>query len=869
MSASTIQSVLPYFDATQVLPLKLKGKSLPLDVYKVHGRTTVRTRYEASVRRGLSEFIGREEEVGLMFEDMQSSAHDGSRYFELSGDPGVGKTRLCEEFLSSVQGDRTAIFKAYCEGGDSGRPLQPFIQIMRTLFGLDSSTAQPDALARCKARLHTDYPALVDFEDDYLRLLALGDNTPAKTDGSALAQRSISAVTGLLQCLAERKQVVLYLDDWHQADDLSIKTLVSLLKESGERPIFVLTATRSPLEEIKHFTGRSLQLKPLSLPECTQLASRFFHHRMDFGFAAIVHRQSGGNPLFIEELCQSFSTHATARPLGEGIETVPVTLSGLIASRMNRLPDDLRQLVKIAAVLGNMFELWLFEAMLGEPLGNEQMIELAKYDVIYQGGTQGTLRFKHGITREVAYEKIRLQERRALHVRASRILEQQLEANGGEEYYELLAYHFHGADDRLKAGLYAELAGDKALSTMALDRAGAQYQRALKVLDPVTSPGSSYDRWKGILLKFGWVSVFDPLPDQLEVFQRGLILAEMHQDYEGMAKTQHWLGYLYYALGDARHAIPHCVQAITSAQKLGAHALLVETTALLGQAKGATAEYDEAVALLDKALQAKRQHKKNNRTSVGSAYSLACKATVLGDQGQFAAAYECFDSAMESLSGAGHQLEGSVLGLYSAVNLWQGQWQRAKALAEKAQQVAQRISSSYMSTMYIALAEYAEWMQNGNERSLGAIISTTNNLEERGKMLFVSLNYGWASEILVHKSKWQHARKYAARALVRARKQDRLGEAMAYRALALLAEHQQSASYEYYLNQAMVSAQARQSQHEIAKNNLHWAQLLHRQNRRDAAGFYLEQALTGCQAMGMAWHEQQAVQLMQDCAASA
>lgn len=869
VSASTIQGVLPYFDAVQVPSLKLKGKSQPLDAYRVAGRTAVRTRYEASVRRGLSEFIGRQEELAELMQDFRNSAHEGIRYFELIGDPGVGKTRLCEEFLSQVQGPEIAVFKAYCEGNDSARPLQPFIQLIRALFHLEPNMTAAETLACMQERQRQEFAGLALHEEDYHRLLVPGDSADEKADGATLAQRSIQAVVALIRFLAAERHVLLYLDDWHLADDLSVKTLLTLLKEIGPYPVFILTATRTPLDEIYHFPGRSLQLRPLNLAESSQLAARYFQQRMDFAFASVLHRQSGGNPLFIEELCQSFANKPPGQSQGIGIESVPVTLSGLIAARMKRLPDELQQLVKTAAVLGNIFDLWLFESMLGEALSNEHLIELAKYDVIYQGGTQGTLRFKHGITRDVAYDKIRLQERRSLHGRASQILEAQIQTRGGEEYFELLAYHFNGAGNQTKTGYYAELAGDKALATMALDRAGAQYRRALQVLDPANGTGTSYERWRALLLKFGWVSVFDPLPDQLDVFQRGLMLAEIHHDHEGMAKTQHWLGYLHYALGDSVHAIPHCELALERASKLGAKALQVETTALLGQAKGAAAEYDNALQLLDRALHAKQQHKQNNRPSVGSAYSLACKGAVLGDQGLFPQAYECFDTALQSLRSGEHQVEGSVLGLYSAVSLWQGHWSRARDLAEKAQQVAQRISSSYMSTMYIALAEYAEWMLNGSDRSIGAIQSTTHSLEERGKMLFVSLNYGWAAEILVSMGRWKHARKYAARALVRARRQDRLGEAVAYRALALLAEHQQSASHEYYLSQAEASALARQSRHEAAKNHLHRAALLHRQNRHDVVAYHLDQALAAFQSMNMDWHELQTKELIRKCAVSA
>lgn len=869
VSAGTIESVLPYFDTVHIAPLRVKGKSQTLDAYRVLGCTGVRTRYEASVKRGLSEFVGRQEEQDLLTRDLADVRQNGARYFELCGDPGVGKTRLCEEFIASLRTQPIDIFRAYCESGDSSKPLQPFIQVLRALFGLDSGSAPSDIAARIRTRIQASGTTLAEFEEDYLRLLAPGETSSGSVDGAALAQRSIGAVIALIQQSAAQKAVLLYLDDWHLADDLSVKTLVTLLKDAAHLPLFTLTAGRIPLDEIRYFKGRNLTLKPLAPVESSQLAAQLFRHPLDRAFATTLHRQSGGNPLFIEELCQSYRQRLDARHNPNGVDNVPITLTGLISARLRRLPDDLRALVNTAAVLGNMFDLWLFEAMQSAAISEDTLGALAVHDVIYPSGTPGTLRFKHGLTREVAYETLALKERKALHTRASALLEQQVQAQGGEEYFELLAYHFNGAEDRLKTGLYAELAGDKALSTMALDRAAEHYRRALNALNPTLCPGSSYPRWKSLILKFGWVSVFDPLPDHLAVFQRGLVLARQHQDQEALAKTEHWLAYGHYALGHSREAIAHCENAIAAAENLGAKALLVETMALLGQAKGAGAEYDDALALLDKALQAKSKHKNSNRPSVGSAYSLACKAAVLGDRGFFPQAYDCFESALNTLQGTGHQVEGSIRGLYSAVALWQGNWLLARAQAEQAQSVAQRISSSYMFGMYIALAGYASWMLQDDDQAMARILSTTHSLEMRGKMLFVSLNYGWAAEILVHRERWPLARKYAARALVRARQDDRLGEAMAYRALSLLAEHMQSPEYKRYLEQADRSAQIRQSRHELAKNTLHRAQLAHRLHQPDKAAQLLEQSLEHFHAMDMHWHAQQANRLLQDFAVSA
>ncbi|MEE2733326.1 MAG: AAA family ATPase [Pseudomonadota bacterium] len=869
VSAATICNLLPYFNTVLVPPLKLKGKRNELDAYKVLSRTPVRTRFEASRQRGLRQLIGREEELKQMFGEFARLQQDGCQYFELCGDPGIGKTRLCEEFLAQTP-HNTVVLKAYCESGDSGRPLQPFIQVINTLFGLKSNTIKLDSRTRFKDILRLNYRALSRFEDDYLALLELAEGDPKAVDSTLLAQRSIAAITALIRHLAKHKTVVLYLDDWHLADDLTSKALLNLMRELDRFPVFIVTATRVPAYQFRSFRGTTLYLNSLDLEQSTLLASGLFNPSLLKQFANTLYEQSGGNPLFIEELCQSMSAAPLSRIYEGQLDSVPVTLSGLIGARLKRLPGELHQLVNIAAVLGNKFDQWLLEAVAGPQVTSERLAELASLDVIYQGGTEGTLRFKHGITRDVAYDKIGFYEKRATHAKTAKVLEANLHQRGSDNYLELLAYHHQGAEDRFNAGFYAELAGDRAMATMSLDRAGSQYKRALAMLDPDTCAESSYGRWKSILLKFGWVSVFDPLLDHRESFQRGLALTRVHDDFETMAKIHYWLAYLYYALGDADHSIEHCEQALALAQQMSAWPLQVETTALLGQAKGSASDYDQALVLLDNAMQAKQLHYKRKHLSVGSAYALACKGTILGDQGLFDPAYRCFETALESLRGEDYfHVEGSVLGLYSAVNLWQGRWEEGRDIAIRAHHAAQRISRSYMSSIYLSLAAYAEWKMEGNESAISVVLSHTSNLEQHHKFLYLSLNYGWLSEMLVSVGKWQAARKYAARALVRARHNDRLGEAMAYRALAQISEHQHPGSFRKYLDRAISSAHIRQARHETAKNNLLWGSILLRHKQQTQAHHHLDLALRDFKAMKMPWFSQQVIDLLQKSSASA
>ena len=858
VSADTFEGLKPYFDSDGIRTLKLKGKQAPVDAYKVKNRSSVRTRYGASVSRGLSTFVGRTNELTLLEDDMQSIQSDGALFLEFCGDPGVGKTRLCEEYIGKLNPNELQVFRAYCVNSERGKPLHPFIQVMQAAFQLDQESCKKTAQHVVQQATHNT--ELDRYTEVYLRLLNLSDSDESIPQAELL-NLSVNATSALLQHLCNQSTVLLYLDDWHAADEISQKALVNILTHCRDLPLLVLMATRTAMPELKYLRGRTVNMQPFDLSMSNKLIASFFGKQLSLNFTTSVHQQSGGNALFIEELCLSLPRNKMIESVHQRSE-VPTTLQGLIAKRVNQLPDDICALVKIAAVLGNMFPLWLFKAMAGEQLTEAQLDTLSELDLIRSGGREGMLRFKHGITREVCYDQVSLMERRRLHGRACEILEGKTKEAKSDLYVELLAYHYFEANNPFQAGWYAEKAADKAIATLALDRAGEHLKCALTALDPVTCEGSSYFRWKGIIEKFAWVMVYDPVPEQLPIFQRSLELAKAFHDAEGISKSEYWLGYLKYTIGQPKPAVDHCLRAIDISQQINNQPLLVETYALLGQTYGSSAQYNDAFNYFDLALQKKSDYRKSKRPSLGSAYSLACKAQMLGDMGRFDEAYDCFDSALQTLNGRNHQVEGSIYGLYSSVKIWQGNWEDGKRFGERAQKVAQSTSSSYIFSIYRALTEYSNWMLTGEGKYLAAILSNTHGMELRGKMSYFSLNYGWLAETLVHKKRWQQARKYAGRALMRTRQGDRLGEAMTYRALAEMASaHNAPKRVEHYMKLAMESAEARQSRHELANNQFLQAKLAMKHNQFDRASYYLEQARIHFQEMGMAWHDEQAAAL--------
>ncbi len=894
-SESTLRGVLPFFETKQLEPLQLKGKANAINAYKILGRSDVNTRYEASVRRGLSPFVGRQQELGRLKQLLQV-AHSGKlQLANIIGTAGLGKTRLVEQFIEQSQQQcevyPCGVYRTYCQRDSSAVPLQPFVQLLQQLLPFEQGLTTAATVKALEQQLANADEQLLLFAPHFLQLLSLSDTSNDETAMQYQPQQLVQAFARLFSVFAAQQTLLIFIDDWHWADNTSRQVLRELVSLIQGNPVLIVFASRTLALSDSLLAAEKHYLEPFNLHDSTQTIAALFQHQMDLSVASAIFERSGGNALFIEELCQSVLAE-NKNNSDQALLGIPVTLYGLIEARVERLSEEHATLVRVAAVIGNIIPQWLFERVIGYRLAEDLLLELAHQDLLYVAENEGMMRFKHGLTRDVVYQSVRLQERQVLHQRVAQILEQETQKQGVDDQHEMLAYHYAGAADHEKTIHHAEIAGDKAMAAMALDRARMQYRAALEALDAIEAMTDNvacdYHRWSSIAQRYGWSCVFDPSPDQLVLLKRAGEIARQQGDAESIARAEYWLGYINYSLGQSSSAIYHCEQSLVIAKTLNDDVLAMHVLSTLAQAKSSACDYDGALADFNQAINVKRLHRKQAKPSVSSAYSLACKAIVLADKGLFCESRDCFNEAKLAVSGADSEIEGSVLALYSAACLWQGRWQDGVDSAIAAQQVAKKITSSYIFAMGSAMQAYANWMSKAEPNALQQMMDASAWLESQNKTLFISLSYGWLADTMVAQGDINGARHQVAHALMRVRQRDRLGEAMAYRAMAAgvsgtrtrgsgtitsrvsgtitssearVSGTEAYKSSHYYLGLAMSSAEVRGSRHEKAVTLLHQARLEGELGRCAEALPLLEQASREFEAMAMCWHFDQTEQL--------
>lgn len=781
--------------------LQAKGRRERLWVVPIRGLAPAADLPLSTHWRGAMPFVGRTAELAALHSALASACTLGRAHrVVVCAGPGLGKSRLIEQFLRSVASECVGVMHGISDDRISSEPFAPFMQMLRSAFARPAN-AEASPVSALDPALHADLQGLL---------------APA---GRATGNAAGTALTRWIQSLASTRPLILALDDWQWTDDASRHLLDGL--EAMAEPLLLVVGTRDESQQLSGRTALRVHLQPLAQVESGLSIARLLHNP-DPLLVDDIHRYAGGNPLFVEELC-----NAAARAGGLAFD--PGTfgsrgawLHSLIESRVERLPIAAADTVRAASVIGNRVALRLLEAIRGAAIDAGIVRTLVDSDFLLPTAVADTLRFKHGLTRDVVYSTVSAQQRQQWHLRLAAVLEVS-ESAGNDGAPEALAYHYDAGGVPTLAARYAEEAGDRALAAPALDRARQHFLLALKALDGLTPWSDAVKvRWCGVVAKLGMVSVFDPLglAGGVELFLRAVVLARQVNDPGLTARAEYWLGYVCYARGLVRESIAHLRSGLRTALAIEDARLIAQLQVTLGQALHAACLYDEALPLLEAGVDTKRALARiGSAIAVGSAYTLSCQGCLLGDRGRFDEAHACFEQALALLGDTPHQVTASVRGWIATVLQWQGRWEAALAQSDEAFRVAERVKSRHLMAMCRALSGYSRWRLAAEPAALDAVRDATRWIEARGGGFFMSLNYGWLVDGCIDQGRLDEARRHAARLLQRGRRGDRLGLALGCRALARSAARAGDAkAAARHLARARAAAQQRGSEHERAAN---------------------------------------------------
>ena len=474
-------------------PLPLGDREQPLVPYCITGESGLQTRIEAAMRmRGLTPFTGRDQELALLLRHLDDAASGAGRLVTVVGEAGLGKSRLLLEFRQRLDGRAAVQLQGRCPAHGGGGAYLPFIEVLRDALQLGDARAAQELERQAVDRIRALGPGLEEFLPFYLHLLSIPTDRfplPQHLRGEQFRLSVQEALAALITLSARRGATVLLLEDWHWADNASRAVLGQVVDLVPEHALLVVVTTRPGREEdwsggASHHALTLRSLEPTSSLAMLRALLRVAH--LPDGLGALLHERTGGNPFFLEELCQTLIEEGILRVEGDTVAVtraleelhVPDTVQAVIRARLDRLHRDTREVLRLASVVGREFTRRILEHTLSDDGRLPNALEALKAAGLVQQMRvvpDAAYRFKHVLTQEVAYDGLLEHRRRELHGRVGAAIES-IHGDRLEEHLGPLAHHFSRAEMWEKAVSYG---------VQAADRAGvlAQFAEALSTLE--------------------------------------------------------------------------------------------------------------------------------------------------------------------------------------------------------------------------------------------------------------------------------------------------------------------------------------------------------------------------------------------------
>ncbi len=496
VSENTCRLIKAYFQLEVLGPLPIKGKGQPQNVYRLIDSTTVKTRFEAAVSRGLVRFVGRKNSMATLRSIWNRATGGFGQVLGIMGEAGVGKTRLMRELKRALADDDIHFLEGRCLPYGASIAYLPFLDMLRSHFSIEEGQNDSDSTKKIIAKLAFMNPKTPPFmlpAFQQLLSLKIDDQSWHAIEPQQRRHHTFEALKCLFLRMSERKPLIVALDDLQWMDRTSEEFLSFFIDSISQTPILLLLLSRTeythPWEKKSYFS--KMGVGQLTRKSGVELISALLEEgAVADELQELILRQSAGNPLFIEELIYSLlENQVIAKENGRfvlagtfGPVKIPDTIHGIVAARIDKLEDTLKRLLQTASVIGFDFGYRLLQRATG--LGEELKAglgRLQRLELIYEKKLFPELEytFKHALIQEVAYGSLLVKRRSELHGLIGSSLEF-LYPEKLDEFYETLAYHFSSGEDYPQAFRYLQLSGNKAESNFSHLEAFHFFERALK-----------------------------------------------------------------------------------------------------------------------------------------------------------------------------------------------------------------------------------------------------------------------------------------------------------------------------------------------------------------------------------------------------
>jgi class 3 adenylate cyclase/predicted ATPase len=496
IAESTRRLLGSFFQLDDLGMRSLKGIAGPVRAWAVLQASSVASRFEALHATDLTALVGREEEFELLRRRWFKATDGEGQVVLLSGEAGIGKSRLTSAFVELLGGDPHMRLHYFCSPQHTDSVLYPIIGQMERAAGVareDTSQAKLDKLDGLLKQTSTS-PQDAALFAEMLSLPNDGRYPAVELAPQRRRQRTLEALVSQIEALARSTPVLMVFEDAHWSDPTSLELLGRAVDRIRTLSVLLIVTFRPEFEPgwigQPHVT--SLSLNRLAPREVGAIIDHIVGNKpLPANMRQDIIERTDGIPLFVEEMTKAVleaESESEARRAAALVPSpalaVPASLHASLMARLDRL-GPAKEVAQIGAAIGREFSHPLLAAVVRKPEAELQtaLDRLISAGLLLRQGCApyATYFFKHALVRDAAYSTLLREPTRALHARIAETLESQF-AEISENQPELVARHYREADDVAKAVGYLSVAADRALSHSALKEAHEHITQALQLI---------------------------------------------------------------------------------------------------------------------------------------------------------------------------------------------------------------------------------------------------------------------------------------------------------------------------------------------------------------------------------------------------
>lgn len=473
-------------------------------------KSVMMTRTMVLPRPALSPFIGREKEIAELQKRLNAAVSGECQFVVVSGDPGAGKTRLLDEIENLAKARKLLVLHGRSVEQDGAFPYQGFCEAIQEYFRVrDPGSAGSIDLSDLASDLLSLFPMLTEISD--IRSATTGESKLDQITGPQGPENRthiFELLARTLTRIAAGKPLILFLEDLHAAE-VSIEALQYIVRRLGPTPTLIVGTYRSTevdsrgalLRMLESFRGdrrfASLTLGPFAASD-HRLFLQTLIGDADLSASLVerLYESTEGNPFFTKELVRSLldsggiaqdntGSWSLSADTGLSTDALPATIQQAVEKRIERLPEDLREVLSIASVIGKTLDFRDLETLAGEKDDVEDAVDRLIKDGLLEEERESRgdrVSFSSTVVRDFLYGAISRRKRRSLHRKYAEHTEKR---HGGrlERVYPQLVYHFSQGDVPDKTVEYGLRLAKAALEAFSAEEAARSARTALEFLD--------------------------------------------------------------------------------------------------------------------------------------------------------------------------------------------------------------------------------------------------------------------------------------------------------------------------------------------------------------------------------------------------